>query len=73
MAACGQTRAQTLHWEQASGSQVGTVAAMARRSMAVMPGGTNAPAVHDRGRVMLDGTNVPAVHIYMTGGEASMA
>lgn len=43
MAACGQTNEQMLHCVQFSLFQVGTVAAMARFSMTVVPGGTKPP------------------------------
>ena len=53
MAACGQTKAQMLHCVQFSLFHTGTVAAMARLSITVVPGGTKPPAeegVHPRMR-----------------------
>lgn len=49
MAAWGQTKAQMLHWVQASAFHVGTASAMERFSMAVVPGGNMPPGVNTLG------------------------
>ena len=46
MAAWGQTKAQMLHWVQEEEVQAGTLEAMARSSMAVVPGGKKPPGVN---------------------------